>query len=163
MRQHSDLRCNNCKAELPKKLVYRHLKTVSTSALEQDVANSLSQKRLKTDETLVDQIAKVEKIAFPSLTSDLSQKLDDYISQLKQRKFQQVALSQSSSEKTRQNVRDNFVFALLLGVFETTVELKDLAEEEKKCRITAIEIEAAMYVYFKQDISKEYGRKFRLL
>ena len=87
MRQHSDLRCNNCKAELPKKLVYRHLKTVSTSALEQDVANSLSQKRLKTDETLVNQIAKVEKIAFPSLTSDLSQKLDDYISQLKQRKF----------------------------------------------------------------------------
>jgi hypothetical protein len=54
MRQHSDLRCNDCKAELPKKLVYRHLKTVSTSALEQDVANSLSQKRQKTDEAPVE-------------------------------------------------------------------------------------------------------------
>jgi len=48
-------------------------------------------------------------------------------------------------------------------VFETATELKDPSEEEKKCRQTAIEIEAAMFVYFKMDIAKEYGRKFRLL
>ena len=54
MRQHSDLRCNDCKAEIPRKLVYRHLKTAeqTTSKLEQEVAeetNSISQKRQKTD------------------------------------------------------------------------------------------------------------------
>lgn len=53
MRQHSDLRCNQCKAELPRKLVYRHLKSPSetTNILEQElkVQNSPSQKRQKTD------------------------------------------------------------------------------------------------------------------
>lgn len=49
---------------------------------------------------------------------DVSQKFDEYITQLKLRKFQQVALSQGPAEKTRQNVRDNFVFALLLAVCE---------------------------------------------
>ena len=83
MRQHSDLRCNDCKAELPKKLVYRHLNAMSTTTLERDVTNSLSQKRQKTDETPIDKIAKVEKIAYPSLSPGRSQLLDDYISQLK--------------------------------------------------------------------------------
>jgi hypothetical protein len=60
-------------------------------------------------------------------------------------------------------VRDNFVFALLLAVCETSTEVPDLAKEESKCKQIAIEIEAAMYIYFKHDITKEYGRKFRLL
>lgn len=52
---------------------------------------------------------------------------------MKARKFQQVALTQSSTEKTRQNVRDNFVFSLLLAACESQSSELDLAVEEKKC------------------------------
>jgi hypothetical protein len=136
---------------------------VSTSALEQDVKDSLSQKRQKIDEVPVENSIKVVKKAYLSLSSERSQQLDEYIAKLKQRKSQQVAISQSSTDKTRQNVRDNFLFALLLGIAERQGESLDFEIAEKDCRLTAIEIEAAMFVYFKHDIGKEYGRKFRLL
>jgi hypothetical protein len=41
------------------------------------------------------------------------------------------------------------VFALLLGISETTVEPLNLEAAERDCRLIATEIEAAMYVYFK--------------
>jgi hypothetical protein len=50
----------------------------------------------------------------------------------------------------------------LLAACESAEE-PNLKEEEKKCQSIALEIEAAMYVLFNKDITKEYGRKFRLL
>lgn len=41
------------------------------------------------------------------------------------------------------------MFALLLGVSESAIEAVDFNGEEKKCKNIAIEIEAAMYIYFK--------------
>jgi len=60
----------------------------STSKLEWEVANSISQKRQKTDPDLKHGGNPEEiKKAYPSLDHDVSQKFDEYITQLKQRKF----------------------------------------------------------------------------
>ena len=85
-----------------------------------------------------------------------------YISEMKSRKSNEVALSISTTERTRQSARDNFCQALLLAACELSTTI-DLREEEKKCSEIALKIEAGMFVYFGRQISKDYTRKFRVL
>ncbi len=96
------------------------------------------------------------------MTADLSHKLEMYISELKGRKSNEVALSVSVAERTRQSARDNFCQALLLAACELRSTV-DLREEERKCAEIALKIEASMFIYFNRQINKEYGKKFRVL
>ena len=88
---------------------------------------------------------------------------------MKARKQTQVALSQSQTEKTRQSVRDNFTYALLLGSCEASLtqdggeNSPKISEAEPKCYEIAKTIESAMFVYFDKSINKDYGKKFRVL
>lgn len=96
------------------------------------------------------------------MAADLSNRLEMYISEMKGRKSSEVALSVSIAERTRQAARDNFCQALLLAACELSPTI-DLREEEKKCAEIALKIEASMYIYFNRSISKDYGKKFRVL
>ena len=72
-------------------------------------------------------------------------------------------------------MRDNYTFSLLLGVAEAYdrkhkikgLDLNDFESENfwpqaaKYCEGIASMIEASMWVYFNEEVSKEYGRKFR--
>ena len=48
MRQHSDLRCVECKTEIPKNLVYSHLRYQKDDI--RDCVEAPTQKRIKTEE-----------------------------------------------------------------------------------------------------------------
>ena len=87
MRQHSDLRCIECKIELPKSLVYGHIRPEVRDEVEQP-----SQKRQKLDE-LTDEPS--VRLAYPTLGLELSNKLEMYVSEMKSRKLQEVALTVS--------------------------------------------------------------------
>lgn len=154
MRQHSDLRCIECKIELPKSLVYGHIRAEVRNEVEQP-----AQKRQKLDDQ-TDELS--VKLAYPTLTPDLSNKLEMYVSEIKSRKLQEVALTIDQAERTRQSVRDNFTFALLLAACEGNESI-DIKLEEPKCVSIAKKIEAAMFAQFHATISKDYGKKFRVL
>ena len=163
-----DLRCVECKKDLPRNLIYSHLRGRNDV---RDVVNGPAQKRQRVDEEHQESIIeslKQPKLAYPTLPSDMSHQLDAHIQAMKARKQTQVALSQSQSEKTRQSVRDNFTYALLLGSCEAFLSEESenspkISEAEPKCSEIAKTIESAMYIYFDKCISKDYGKKFRLL
>ena len=68
----------------------------------------------------------------------------------------------SQNERTRQTVRENFTQALLIAACELNPQC-NLQSEEEKCAKIALKIESAMFIYFSKAISKEYGKKFRVL
>lgn len=143
-----------CKIELPKSLVYGHIRAEVRDEVEQP-----PQKRQKLDD-LSDEPS--IKLAYPTLSPELSNKLEMFVSEMKSRKVLEVALSVSQAERTRQSVRDHFTQALLLAACENDPNI-DIKQVESKCTEIAIKIEAAMFAQFQSTISKEYGKKFRVL
>lgn len=79
MRQHSDLKCIECKEELPKTLVYSHLKREQVDDIREEV-QAPAMKRLKTDQSVQSVKEKDPKLTFPSLAPEMSAVLDSYLS-----------------------------------------------------------------------------------
>ena len=109
---------------------------------------------------------------------DLGNHLEAFIAKVKQQNEvtnQSIAEAESSKViQTRKSARENFAFALLLGVAEAkqrggTIEGLNLKKEinwqeaYKRCLAIGTEIESGMWVAFKNEVSKDYGRKFRQL
>ena len=121
------------------------------------------------------------KHPYPSLKSDpeLTKTLVDYINKLRstsenQSNTSMAAADQTKTLQTRKNARDNFTYALLLGVAEAKLHSEEIpglkidsdslwSEATKKCNELSLKIESGMYVSFDSEVSREYSRKFRSL
>ena len=94
----------------------------------------------------------------------------------KNEKANQSTITEDESRiaQTRKSAKENFAYALLLGVAETKLKGQLLEELDISGRIDweaaynfclklGTDIESGMWVQFKNEISREYGRKFRQL
>ena len=122
----------------------------------------------------------VAKLLYPSLKDDreLSGQLEKFIATVKQKNeqaSQSIAAAETSRiAQTRKSAKENFAYALLLGVAEAKLKgesIKELnlssdidwEEAYRFCLKIGTEIESGMWVNFNNEISRDYGRKFRQL
>ena len=122
------------------------------------------------------------KLPYPSLkdNKELSDQLLSIVAALKKsadgKDGMAAASEMSKTQQTRKSARDNFTFALLLGVAEAKAMGKivaklDLTKEgsmlwdkaTKLCSDISQQIESGMWVLYDSQLSKEYSRKFRQL
>ena len=115
------------------------------------------------------------KSAYPSLKGypEIEQLLASEIAELRKKAERQTDIDKTKTLQTRKVARDNFTYALLLGVAEAKAKGKEI----QKCGDLAVEsvwdkavgvcqeisqhIESGMWVAHDSQLSKEYTRKYR--
>lgn len=122
MRQCLDIKCVQCKQDLPRKLVYTHKRMQDASLEDPNPAKRArtEQQPIQTQEQIRPKAAVVPKPAYPSLKENpaLASDLNSYVTSLRKQNDELAAAAQSKTNQTRKSAKDNFIYALLLGVAE---------------------------------------------
>lgn len=119
--------------------------------------------------------AQQPKLPYPSLKADqsLANQLLAHVASLRKRAEQAVVnAEQTKAMQTRKSARDNFTYALLLGVAEARLKSEAIpnlkpdaswAEATIFCSEISQQIESGMWVSHESEVNKEYSKKFRTL